>query len=120
MLKKYMLIWLTIICSVVFIFKLASLQLSSDSYFNSDFAIQEISIYPERGLIFDRNGVLLSTNKPAYELWVTPNKTKDFDTIELCHLIDLEFDKFIEKYTKLASPKNRRSKQQPKESVSPV
>ena len=56
MLKKYLLIWSTIICSGIFVVKLASLQLTADSYFNSDFAIQEISVYPERGLIFDRHG----------------------------------------------------------------
>ena len=90
MLKKYMLIWLTIICSVVFIFKLASLQLSSDSYFNSDFAIQEISIYPERGLIFDRNGQLLVANQPMYDLIIIPENTVEFDTLQLSKLIGIE------------------------------
>jgi penicillin-binding protein 2 len=90
MLKKYMLIWLTIICSVVFIFKLASLQLSSDSYFNSDFAIQEISIYPERGLIFDRNGQLLVANQPMYDLIIIPENTLEFDTLQISKLIGIE------------------------------
>ncbi|MCH1444493.1 MAG: penicillin-binding protein 2 [Flavobacteriaceae bacterium] len=90
MLKKYMLIWITIICSAIFILKLASLQLSSDSYFNSDFAIQEISIYPERGLIFDRNGQLLVTNQPMYDLIIIPENTVEFDTLQLSKLIGIE------------------------------
>jgi penicillin-binding protein 2 len=90
MLKKYLLIWLTIICSVIFVFKLASLQLSSDPYFNSDFAIQEISVYPERGLIFDRNGELLVTNQPMYDLIIIPENTAEFDTTELSRLINIE------------------------------
>ena len=92
MLKKYLLIWLTIIVSVIFILRLASLQLSSDSYFNSDFAIQELSVYPERGLIFDRNGNLLVANQPSYELIIIPENTSEFDTISFANLIDMNQD----------------------------
>ena len=92
MLKKYILIWLTIIVSVIFIVRLASLQLSSGSYFNSDFAIQELSIYPERGLIFDRNGNLLVANQPSYELIIIPENTSEFDTISFANLIDMNPD----------------------------
>ena len=92
MLKKYLLIWLTIIVSLIFIIRLASLQLSSDSYFNSDFAIQELSVYPERGLIFDRNGNLLVANQPSYELIIIPENTSEFDTISFANLIDMNQD----------------------------
>ena len=92
MLKKYLLIWLTIIVSVIFIMRLASLQLSSGSYFNSDFAIQELSVYPERGLIFDRNGNLLVANQPSYELIMIPENTSEFDTISFAKLIDMNPD----------------------------
>ena len=110
MLKKYLLIWLTIIVSVIFIIRLASLQLSSDSYFNSDFAIQELSVYPERGLIFDRNGNLLVANQPSYELIIIPENTSEFDTISFANLIDMNQDELkkeinssIEYSTKLPS-----------------
>ena len=110
MLKKYLLIWLTIIVSVTFIIRLASLQLSSDSYFNSDFAIQELSVYPERGLIFDRNGNLLVANQPSYELIIIPENTPEFDTISFANLIDMNQDELkkeinssIEYSTKLPS-----------------
>ena len=97
MLKKYLLIWLTIIVSVIFIMRLASLQLSSDSYFNSDFAIQELSVYPERGLIFDRNGNLLVANQPSYELIIIPENTSEFDTISLANLTDMSPDELKRK-----------------------
>ena len=92
MLKKYLLIWLTISVSVIFIMRLASLQLSDDSYFNSDFAIQELSVYPERGLIYDRNGILLVANQPSYELIIVPENTTPFDTISFAKLIDMDPD----------------------------
>ena len=92
MLKKYLLIWLTIGVSLIFIMRLASLQLSDGSYFNSDFAIQELSVYPERGLIYDRNGNLLVANQPSYELIIVPENTTEFDTISFAKLIDMNPD----------------------------
>ncbi len=89
MIRKNLLIWITIFSSVIFIIQLASLQLASDS-FNRDFAVQEISVYPERGLIFDRNGELLVTNQPMYELIIIPENTVEFDTIQLSNLIGIE------------------------------
>ena len=89
MIRKNLLIWITIISSAIFIIQLASLQLSKGS-FNRDFAIQEISVYPERGLIFDRNGELLVANQPMYELIIIPENTVEFDTIQLSNLIGIE------------------------------
>ena len=89
MIRKNLLIWITIFSSVIFIIQLASLQLASDS-FNRDFAVQEISVYPERGLIFDRNGELLVANQPMYELIIIPENTVEFDTIQLSKLIGIE------------------------------
>ncbi len=89
MIRKNLLIWITIISSAIFIIQLASLQLSKGS-FNRDFAIQEISVYPERGLIFDRNGELLVANQPMYELIIIPENTVEFDTVQLSNLIGIE------------------------------
>ncbi|MDP3413634.1 MAG: penicillin-binding protein 2, partial [Polaromonas sp.] len=42
-----------------------------------------VPIVPNRGLILDRNGVVLATNYSAYTLEITPSKTGDLDqTIE--------------------------------------
>ena len=89
MIRKNLLIWITVISSVIFVIQLASLQLSRDS-FDRDFAIQEISVYPERGLIFDRNGELLVANQPMYELIVIPENTVEFDTVQLSNLIGIK------------------------------
>lgn len=39
------------------------------------------AIPPARGLIFDRNGVLLADNVPAFRLEVTPEQVADMDTM---------------------------------------
>ena len=96
MIRKNLLIWITVISSLIFVIQLASLQLSGDS-FDRDFAIQEISVYPERGLIFDRNGELLVANQPMYELIVIPENTVEFDTVQLSNLIGIEKNELSER-----------------------
>ncbi|MBQ4831683.1 penicillin-binding protein 2 [Pseudoalteromonas sp. MMG010] len=44
---------------------------------SNDNRIKVIPIAPNRGLIYDRNGVLLAENKPVYNLEVTPEDVTD-------------------------------------------
>ena len=48
--------------------------------------------YPARGLILDRNGRVLVGNKNTYDIMVTPRYVKEFDTLLLCSVLDLEPD----------------------------
>ena len=50
-----------------------------------------VPVVPNRGLILDRNGVVLATNYSAYTLEITPSKTADLEqTIEaLAILVDI-------------------------------
>lgn len=41
--------------------------------------VRMISIAPTRGLIFDRNGVLLADNTPDFSLEISPNRVTDLD-----------------------------------------
>ena len=74
------------------------LLFSFQRFLNRDFAIQEISVYPERGLIFDRNGELLVANQPMYELIIIPENTVEFDTIQLSNLIGIEQNDYLKEY----------------------
>ena len=85
MIRKFLLLSFTLGSSLLFIFQLTTLQL-----FNSDYtqrslnnAIEERPIYPNRGLIYDRNGTLWVANKPVYDLMVVPENLNAFDTLEL-------------------------------------
>lgn len=51
-------------------------------------------IRPNRGLIYDRNGELLVTNQPVYNLMVTPADTEEMDTVAFCRLVGLDIDLF--------------------------
>ena len=41
--------------------------------------IKVLPVAPNRGLIFDRNGVLLAENRPVFGLEITPEETNDLD-----------------------------------------
>jgi len=101
MIRKNLLIWVTIITSLLFIFRLAYLQLSNDFYksASNNNAIQELAVYPERGLIFDRNGKLIVSNQPMYELVLIPENLSDFDTLELTEILGMNKDNLINKIT---------------------
>src|SRR5690554_272489 len=51
--------------------------------------LREITQYPARGLIFDRNGKLLVHNKPSYDLLITPREVGVFDTLYICKLLEI-------------------------------
>ena len=99
MIRKNLLIWITIITSIIFTSRLAYLQLSNDFYrlASNNNAIQELSVYPERGLIFDRNGNLIVSNQPTYDLELIPENLSEFDTLELSEILGINKNNLINK-----------------------
>ena len=55
--------------------------------------ISVVPIVPNRGLILDRNGVILAHNYSGYTLEITPNKVADLETTidQLAQLVDIQF-----------------------------
>ncbi len=54
-------------------------------------AIDQFSIYPARGLIYDRNDSLLVYNMPMYDLLVTVNQMDPgMDTLKFCALLGID------------------------------
>ncbi|WP_440053775.1 penicillin-binding protein 2 [Pseudoalteromonas sp. T1lg65] len=53
--------------------------------------IKVLPVAPNRGLIYDRNGVLLAENRPVYNLEVVPEQVEDLDAAlaEVSQLIEL-------------------------------
>ena len=48
------------------------------------------TIYPTRGVIYDRNGRILVGNKVAYDILVSPREVKAFDTLALATVLGVE------------------------------
>lgn len=61
--------------------------------------VRLVAIPPPRGLIFDRNGVLLADNRPAYSLEVVPEAVEDMDDTlarlaQVVELRDVDLERF--------------------------
>ena len=67
-----------------------------------------LPIAPTRGLIYDRNGVLLAENVPVFSLEIIPDKVKDLEqTIQALQTIIPITDGEIEQFNKLLKQKRR-------------
>lgn len=91
-----------ILVGIIFLIRLFYLQILDDSY--TEYArrnvLQEVTIYPARGLIKDRNGELLVYNDAIYDLMVQPNQVQAMDTLEFCKLLSITIDDFVKKLNK--------------------
>ena len=81
----------------LFIFQLMSLQLFNSEYsaLSQNNAVEKRPIYPNRGLIYDRNGVLIVANQPVYDLMLVPENIQPFDTIEMIEELSISKEEFL-------------------------
>ncbi len=92
-----MIIGLLIVISVIFIIQLFNLQIRDDKYRQSaeSNAFLKNTVYPSRGLIYDRNGKLVVYNQPAYDVMIIPNNVEEFDTIDFCNSVNITKEQLI-------------------------
>ncbi len=101
--RKLFLATFIILSSLIILSRLTYLQLFDEDISNSftdDIAIEPKYTYPERGYIYDRNGELLVSNAPAYDIMVIPRKLKAIDTLQFCQLLDITKEDFDKKLAK--------------------
>ena len=102
--KSFLLYFLITIVGVVFIGRLFQLQIvrgkSYDPIHNA--AVKIDFDYPQRGYIYDRNGVLLVANQLSYDVMIQPNQVKSLDTLEFCKLLKIDKKDFLNRYKKAA------------------
>ncbi|MCF4100870.1 penicillin-binding protein 2 [Gillisia sp. M10.2A] len=75
----------------IFLGRLFYLQIVDESFarLSEDNAIKVVYDYPQRGYIFDRNGELLVSNQPSYDVMAIPRNVKAFDTSEFCRILNI-------------------------------
>ena len=76
---------------LIYLVRLFLLQVVEEKYkvMANDNAFLTRTMYPARGQIFDRNGKLLVTNEPAYDLVVTMRSVKGLDTLDFCKTLSI-------------------------------
>ena len=92
---------IALILAAILLARLYSLQVSQYARYQTlslDNHIRLQALSPVRGLILDRNGVVLAQNTAVYALKVTPERVPDMDLMlaEVGQIIDLSDHKSIE------------------------
>lgn len=97
--RKFVLYAFIVGVGLIFIIRLMFLQIFNDSYklAAERNTLRNVTIYPPRGLIYDRNGELLVYNGHVFDLMVIPKEIKEFDTLALCKLIGIDKEGFDER-----------------------
>lgn len=103
-----------IVVSFIFVLCVLGLLLSNlyylqvDSYQayktrSNENRVKLVPLPPNRGLIYDRNGILLAENKPVYSLDMVPDKITDIDAtiVALTTLLNLTEDNIEDFHTRL-------------------
>jgi len=73
---------LVLLTLLILVLRLAELQVLNHKHFTTksmDNRVRVEPVPPTRGLIYDRNGILLAQNLPTHSLEITPEQVKDLD-----------------------------------------
>lgn len=105
--KQKTLLIIFISVAMIYVVRLFYLQVVDSSYvfYAQNNVLQEQTIYPARGLIYDRNGELLVYNDAIYDLSVIPDQVKNLDTLEFCKVLNISKDEFIATFARLKRQK---------------
>ena len=97
-----------IVVVVIYILRLFSLQILEDKYKKgaASNAFLNKTIYPPRGLLYDRNDSLLVYNKPAYDIAFINREIRNLDTLSFCNDLKITKEYFIERMKEVKNRTN--------------
>jgi penicillin-binding protein 2 len=97
--RKYVIAGFLITIAIIYIIRLFSLQISDSTYKESadSNAFLKKTVYPSRGIIYDRNGELVVFNQPAYDVMLIPRDVQPFDTIDFCNTLNITKEQFLKR-----------------------
>jgi penicillin-binding protein 2 len=94
--RKYVILGFFLVVGIIFTARLFYMQVVDDKWKTNAEQIAEKrrEITPPRGVVFDRNGKKIISNRPYYNLNFIENNIKDLDTHALAQLLEIP-DSFI-------------------------
>lgn len=100
--RKIVIVATFIAVGFIYLLRLFYIQIIDRSYTLSanNNVLRYVTQFPARGLLYDRYGKLLVYNEAVYDLMVVPNQVKNIDTTELCRLLEIDKEGFIERMKK--------------------
>lgn len=98
--RKYVIGGFFVLVAIIYILRLFNLQLGDSKYkiYADNNAFLNKTVYPSRGLIYDRNGELIVYNQPAYDVMMIPRDVHEFDTIDFCHTLNITPDQLRKRF----------------------
>ncbi len=108
--RKYVVYGFYILVGILFLIRLFYLQLSSTEYLSAadNNTKRDITIYPPRGLIYDRNANLIVYNEAVFDLMIIPGRAKGIKINEMCSLLDIDSLEYLKRYKKARRYSKRR------------
>lgn len=105
--RKFVIVGIVMAIVLVYIGRLFYLQILTDEYkeYADSNAFLNKTVYPSRGVMYDRTGKLLVSNQPAYDVMVCMRNVKELDTLAFCQSLGITRE-FFDK--RMADVKNRR------------
>ncbi len=90
----------------IYIVQLFVLQIINSDYksFADSNAFLNKTLFPSRGVIYDRNGKLLVYNQPTYDVMFVMREVEAFDTLDFCNTLNITKEQF---HKRMADIKNR-------------
>lgn len=94
--RSYIIRILFTVAFLVMLVQLFNLQILSSEYrlLAEQNAVLKKTVYPARGIVYDRNGKTIVKNTLMYDLMVTPSEVRGVDTTYLCHLLGIDSAEF--------------------------
>ncbi len=89
-----------VIIALIYALRLFELQISDEKYKQSadTNAFLKKTIYPSRGLMYDRNGELVVFNQPAYDVMLVPRDVAEFDTLDFCNTLNITKEQLEQRF----------------------
>lgn len=109
--RQYVIGGIIILVVLIYIIRLFGLQIIDQSTRDQadNNALLKQTIYPSRGLIYDRNGKLLVSNQPIYEVTIILREMgNDFDTIGFCRTLDITREAYESRLEEIKDKKKNR------------
>ena len=109
--RRYVISGIAIVIVMVYIARLFYLQIVDQSTKDQadNNALVRQTVYPSRGLIYDRNGELLVFNQPIYEItMVMREMKKGWDTTAFCNCLQISRMEFDERIAEIKDKRKNR------------
>ena len=110
--RRYVIASIAILVVLTYIVRLFILQVidqSTQGKAETNAQLRQ-TIYPSRGLIYDRKGELLVANQPIYEVTVIVREMQNsaFDTLSFCEKLQITSEEFEERMQNIQNPRRNR------------